>query len=301
MTEAASLFISLDAQVRGELVSQQVLHLLEHHWGHSVGTAPRRTITLVHGALPAVPDAPPLDILVARTSLQVWAAGDELWLSNELHFGLQGQDVQLTFGAVPVSGEAWLLAFTEAHRAAGWLPLHAAVLMQAGRGVALAGVSGAGKSTAALRLAAAGVTVLSEDHTWVHPQSRLTVGLDQYLRTFDDSLQAFAPQWLAADLGRDPHGKRTLPLTQPGEQTTLNDLLVFGLLPVPSPAHKVRALWETVGVPLTQTGRRATAAGINALFPYLTIAGVDRENVVSEVQQRLKAPSPPATVPLPEQ
>ncbi|MFB9993127.1 hypothetical protein ACFFLM_14235 [Deinococcus oregonensis] len=36
-------------------------------------------------------------------------------------------------------------------------------------------------------------------------------------------------------------------------------------------------------MPLTQTGRRATAAGINALFPHLTIAGVDRENVLGEI------------------
>ncbi|GGO18816.1 hypothetical protein [Deinococcus humi] len=133
-------------------------------------------------------------------------------------------------GDIGFHPDLWLLALVEVHRAGGWLMLHAAVLMNCHRAVGLTGVSSAGKSTAALRIAGEGVEVLAEDQAWVRPADGLTVGLDLYLRALPDTLARFASHLLERSVGIDHHGKPLLPVLEPGQSAQLQTLLIFGLL-----------------------------------------------------------------------
>jgi hypothetical protein len=54
----------------------------------------------------------------------------------------------------------------------GLMPLHAACLLWRDRGILLAGVSGAGKSTLAVALAKHGMSIISDDWTYVHTTDR---------------------------------------------------------------------------------------------------------------------------------
>ncbi|GAA5511966.1 hypothetical protein Dcar01_00680 [Deinococcus carri] len=299
MTRDLAPFLSLEAQVDGAGLDPATWEALRTRWGQPAGGAATRRIRIVRGTLPPPPDMAPLAVPVSGETLPVWLAGNQAWLGEgELHLALTDAGAVLTAGARPTEA-AWVLAFVEAHRAGGWLPLHAAVLtVPSGQGVAVTGASGAGKSTAALRLAGAGATVLAEDQAWVRPTNGLTVGLDTHLRAFEDSVRRFAPHLLTRAAGRDAHGKLRLPLTRPGGRTTLDTLLVFGLPPQPDAAARVRAVWEATGVPLTPAARQAAAGGVQALLPRLRVQGVTRENVVEAAQARL-ALSPPETGTLP--
>ncbi|GAA5532719.1 hypothetical protein [Deinococcus aluminii] len=281
-------FTSLDARVEGCGLDAGTWHELRVRWGHPAGVPVRRVVRIVGGPRPPVPDQPPAALPVPGGTLPLWTRGDQVWLGEHLHLEVTEEGVTLT-GGPGVPEAAWVLAFVEAHRAGGWLPLHAAVLTRRGleRAVAVTGASGAGKSTAALRLAGAGLTILAEDQAWVQPASGLTLGLDTHLRAFEDSVRRFAPQWLGQAAGRDAHGKLQLPLTAAGGRATLDTLLVFGLPPQPGAAQRVRAVWEATGVPLTPSGRRLAAAGVEALLPRLTVRGVTREDVLAAVQGRL--------------
>ena len=294
-------FVSLDARVVGEGLDGPGWATLRERWGYpavsGAGTPPSRTLLIRRGAVPLPPPVDPVMVQVVEAQVPVWAHGDELWLGPSLHLHLQGRDGALTAAGGAQDEAAWLLAFSEAHRAAGWLTLHAAVVERGGRATAISGVSGAGKSTAALRLSAAGLDLLAEDHTWVWPHTGVVVGLDAHLRALDDSVRLFAPQLLQdalerGALGRDAHGKLLLPLLRaapPAVAPTLEALLVFGLPSRPSRTEQVRALWEISGVPLSAAGRRAASQGVTTLLARLAIQGVSREDVVRRAVQTLEA------------
>jgi len=286
MIEEIEAFTSLDTQVSG-VVEAQTFQALHRRWGYGTETAPVRSIVLSSGVLPPVPPVLPMNLMLAQVPFPVWVSGDEVWLGEALYLKVSGRNVHLTLGRTAIPEEAWMLAFTEAHRVGGWLPLHAAVLTRLGQGVGITGVSGAGKSTAALRLAGAGLTVLSEDQAWLRPEDQRVVGFDQHLRAFKDSLETFAPHLLDSVIGRDVHGKCMLPLTQPGGKATLRGLLVLGQPALLTTAQRVRAIWETVGVPLTQAGRTASALAVNVLLSHLEVVGTTRDTVAFSVQERL--------------
>ncbi|MCP2013318.1 hypothetical protein L1280_000446 [Deinococcus sp. HSC-46F16] len=231
--------------------------------------------------------------------LRVRAQGDEVWIGPALHLRVWdgGTEITVASDGRDVPEAAWTLALAEAHRAGGWLALHAAVLTpapgQEERGVALSGPSGAGKSTAALRWAHAGGRLAAEDQSWVWPETGRAVGLDRWLRSSEEGVRRFAPEWLARAEGLDAYGKLRLPLTSPGAEVPLAALLVFGLPPQPSAPERVRALWEATGVPLSALGRRRGAAGVAALLERLPIRGVTRENVLEATRQALQPLSLP--------
>jgi len=206
-----------------------------------------------------------------------------------LHLSAGEHETTITAFGKQIPETAWTLAFVEAHRAGGWLPLHAAVLIRENRAVALTGVSGAGKSTAALRLAGAKFQVLAEDQAWLHPVDGRIVGLDTHLRAFEDSVRRFAPHLLEQAEGYDAHGKLLIPIIRWGEQGILQTLLVFGLSELLTSGERVRALWEATGVPLTGTGKRVVAAGVTALLPRLRMQGMTRENVLELAQTYLSS------------
>lgn len=91
--------------------------------------------------------------------------------------------------------------FTLAARVQGLLPLHAACVGSGRRGILLTGASGAGKSTAVLHCALAGLDLVSEDSLFVAPQSLLATGVANFLHVRAESL-GFLPRADAANLRR---------------------------------------------------------------------------------------------------
>jgi len=215
--------------------------------------------------------------------LEIRVAGDELWLGDQLwaRTGPLEAEVRCLPHGAPT--EVWALMLTELHRAGGWLPLHAAVVASGPQAVAITGVSGAGKSTAALCLSAAGMQVIAEDRAFWCPASGEIRGLDTHLRVYDDSLARFAPERLpdAVAWERDGHGKLRMPLQLGAPQVArLVQLLLrpAELAPL-TPPERVRVLWETTGVPLTFTARQQVQRGVAQLLALLSPHPLDREQV----------------------
>lgn len=299
-------WFSLDARVVSALPPSLDAGVREF-WegGGPLPGQPARSITLEVGELPGPPPEAAVRLPLMGREVVVAVAGDRLWVDDRLwaRAALPGQAaasrvVCLPGGAAP---EAWALVFTELHRAGGWLPLHAAVVAAGDRAVAVTGASGAGKSTAALRLHAAslgqpdggagGPRVLAEDRAFWHAPSGVVVGLDRQLRAYADSLERFAPQLLplARAQAPDAHGKLRLPLPGwPGRAPHLDRVLPLG----PADARldlpgRVRAVWEMTGVPLTAPARAAVQAGVGRLLPLLCAHPHGREEVIPAVRALL--------------
>jgi hypothetical protein len=83
--------------------------------------------------------------------------------------------------------------FTLAARVQGLMPLHAACIGSGRRGVVLIGASGAGKSTAVLHCALAGLDLVSEDSLFVAPESLLATGVANFLHVRGESLRFLSP------------------------------------------------------------------------------------------------------------
>jgi energy-coupling factor transporter ATP-binding protein EcfA2 len=78
--------------------------------------------------------------------------------------------------------------FTLAARVQGLIPLHAACVGRAGRGILLVGPSGAGKSTVALHSLLQGLEFVAEDAVFVVADTLQATGIANYLHVSDDSL-----------------------------------------------------------------------------------------------------------------
>lgn len=222
--------------------------------------------------------------LAEQTAMVYWH-GDELW-ADHLWARISAAHSVVTLTRDTALDAAWSLAMTEAHRAAGWLPLHAAVIVRGERAVAITGVSGAGKSTATLRLLNLGYSVLGEDRAFWRAATGEIWGLDRFLRTFDDSLDRWAPQWRPDSPQRDIKGKVMLPLPlRPPAQ--LVAVLVLGDARPLSTAERVRLTWEMTGLPLTQPARAEVQRNVPRLLPLLQPQAVNREQVIQAVQALL--------------
>lgn len=97
--------------------------------------------------------------------------------------------------------------FTLAARVQNLLPLHAACVGSSGRGLLLLGESGAGKSTAMLHCALAGLDMVSEDSLFVTPDTLRATGVANFLHIRRESLR-FLQAREAAELRRSPTIRR---------------------------------------------------------------------------------------------
>lgn len=87
--------------------------------------------------------------------------------------------------------------FLLAARCQSLVPLHAACVGRAGRGLLLLGDSGAGKSTLALHALLRGLDFLAEDAVFVRPRDLLATGVANFLH-----VQADALRWVADETAR---------------------------------------------------------------------------------------------------
>lgn len=94
--------------------------------------------------------------------------------------------------------------FTLAQRVQGLVPLHAACVGRAGRGLLLMGGSGAGKSTLALHCLLAGFEFVSEDSTFVAADSMSATGVANFLHLRANSLRYLRPGAAAAMIRKSP-------------------------------------------------------------------------------------------------
>jgi hypothetical protein len=94
--------------------------------------------------------------------------------------------------------------FTLAQRVQGLVPLHAACVGRAGRGLLLMGGSGAGKSTLALHCLLAGFDFLSEDSTFVAADSMHATGVANFLHVRANSLKFLGRGAAAAMIRNSP-------------------------------------------------------------------------------------------------
>jgi hypothetical protein len=94
--------------------------------------------------------------------------------------------------------------FTLAARALGLVPLHAACVGRAGRGVLLIGDSGAGKSTLSLHCALQGTDFLAEDAVFVDPRTLRASGISNFVHVRYDSLPLIEDAAVAARIARSP-------------------------------------------------------------------------------------------------
>jgi hypothetical protein len=99
------------------------------------------------------------------------------------------------------------VVFTLAQRVRGLIPLHAACIGSAGRGVLVVGASGAGKSTTALHWLLRGHEFVAEDSLFVEPGSLLATGVANFLHVRRESLRFVAPAAVAW-LRRSPRIRR---------------------------------------------------------------------------------------------
>ena len=98
--------------------------------------------------------------------------------------------------------------FTLACRSQRLIPLHAACIGRKGRGLLLIGASGAGKSTLAMLCASKGMEFLTEDATFVAPDSMLGTGVTNYLHLRKDSLRYVDDRRISARIRGSPIIKR---------------------------------------------------------------------------------------------
>ncbi len=149
---------------------------------------------------------------------------------------------------------------TEALRAQGLLPVHAAVAAHDGVVTAWLGPSGSGKSTTLLHATRMGWTPIAEDLCWLDPRTLTIYGWDRAVRVWPETLERFFPDLLDSSVAA-ADGKRCVSYQDLGAAARsgrLNRLAILGRDPLGPSRHEpvgssevVRALWEATGVPLS--------------------------------------------------
>ncbi len=172
------------------------------------------------------------------------------------------------------------VAMTEALRASGLVPLHASVVNGPRGATAFLGVSGTGKSTTLLQAWVHGAQPVAEDLCWLDPASATVFGWDRAVRVWPDTLRRFAD---VRATGSSADGKLVVPyaaLGASGDRTArLRRLVILTRDAARRPGWEavashavVGALWEAMGVPLSEGARRTAERAVADLVRRLELA-----------------------------
>ncbi len=291
MTEADEVAFSiLGRALRARGLSPGLAARLRDAWDLPAPSAPPHAHSIEIDAGPGV--LPPLaweeeaDARLDRATLRVRRRGDA-WETGEGAWRVRADwtdegvriAVRCPQGVAEEDG-AWPalhLFVSEAVRADGLLPLHAAVVAREGRAVALLGSSGTGKSTALARLAAGGWTPLAEDFAWLDAERMEVRGWDRGVRLWPEGVRRFASSLPTNGWTLGADGKLFLPFAalrgEDGGSVALGEVVLLerglGLAPGSSPVAPrdlVRALWESAGVPLRPAAREAAERAVSAVL-----------------------------------
>ena len=174
------------------------------------------------------------------------------------------------------------VAMCEALRTAGLAPLHAAVIARHGQATALIGKSGMGKSTSLLLAMAQGWQPVAEDFSWFDPASARVYGWDRGVRLTQEAIAWIRPNWQADGWQRD-HGEKLflnydkLTSVRPADGQLTRVALLQRDATRPSGwerlglSESVRALCESVGVPLCRENRNYFADQVAQLLSRLEL------------------------------
>lgn len=208
----------------------------------------------------------------ATTRLMLAPAHAHITLANE---------AGATGAAAPAARAALYTALSEAVRASGLVPMHAAAIARDDDSTLLLGPSGTGKTTTLLRAVRAGWSPLAEDLVWLDPGSLRVHGWDRGVRLWPGTARDLVPDapegtWDVAADGKLflPWQRLAAPRTPSARLTRIVLLERTGAEPTdprrsrPTPlasAELVRVLWEATGVPLTDATRSSVAACVARL------------------------------------
>ena len=261
---------------------------LHAYWDYPAPAGPGRPYAIAIETVAAAPAAAPgawtaRDVAIPGRTLRFRNTGDT-WETGDAGAGLR---LELGREAATILAWGWAeggdpdlyhglyVAVSEALRASGLVPLHAAVARRGGETVAWLGTSGVGKSTTLLFAVEAGWSPIAEDLCWLEPETLRVDGFDRGVRCWPETLERFFPRWQGADVTGD--GKRLIDYPRLGSAAgaragTLSRLCVLGRdLAGPSRREPVtardvvKALWEATGVPLGDWTRQLSALAVARL------------------------------------
>ncbi len=212
-----------------------------------------------------------------RYAGRFWETGDaDAGLRLELRDGASRIELWGCDGGADVAAlyHGLYVALSEALRASGLVPLHAAVAAAGAETIAWLGASGIGKSTTLLYAAGAGWRAIAEDLCWLDSGTLRVHGWDRGVRCWPETLERLFPQLKGARPAAD--GKLLIPYDRLGaDQPRTAVLTRLALLSrdaagpsrwePASPREVVKWLWEATGVPLAERSREATAAAVSRL------------------------------------
>lgn len=284
----AVAFTVLGRRFAARGVPTRLAEWLRAGWDFPEQSAPPQTFTI---DLDVVASAPlgardgwtRLEVVVPGRTIRFrsdgrrWETGDEAaGLSLELRddgaaIAVWGSERQ----ADPVVWHHSLyVTLSEALRASGLVPLHAAVAAGDSGTVAWLGASGIGKSTTLLHAVEAGWRAVAEDLCWLEPATLGVYGWDRGVRCWPETLERFFPLLRGAEPA--PDGKRIIRYDRLGAASPRTGTLTrLALLERVSEGPSrweaatardlVKSLWEATGVPLSDRSREVTAAAVARL------------------------------------
>ncbi len=204
----------LGGRFRFESNSHRLLHLVDRAYAglpqHRLSrTPPRMRVGLVlrtAGSRHSRGNPPELEMLSGAGFLGgATAPSDFVAISPAQHAALVGVSARMLRFPYHTRYELIEFAvFTLAARIQGLVSLHAACVGKHGRGLLLMGPSGAGKSTVALGTLLQGLDFVSEDSTFVAPDTMLATGVANFLHVRADSLRWVTRARDAAAIRRSP-------------------------------------------------------------------------------------------------
>jgi len=284
-SDAATIrFTSLQAEVTLHELSPDWITALQGWWGRQALESGGYQIEVERGTAQGGGEAVELSWMGGR--LTGWRQGNRLVLPGQVCYEVSLSAARIELGPqADIHSQATLLAlhlaFLEAQRACGLLCLHAAVVRRDDHILAITGMSGAGKSSAALRLSRLGWSLVAEDTSWL-TEGGVVVGWDDGLRLWPDAKARFAPEWPTARL--DAHGKVQLEV-----KSAAGGLLsgVLALQPgadqLMSPAEQVRTWWQMAGLPSTPLARQRSQAALGWHLPRLPVWAIDRDALIERL------------------
>ena len=268
-----------------------------HYPEHQLAPHPYRIeMESVSGAPSApTPGWTPRDVEVPDRSLRFRTSGN-VWEMGDARAGVRAQfddgaariEVWGFQNGEELSGGPCLglaVVVSEALRASGLLPLHAAVAARGDAAVAWLGESGTGKSLTLLFAHRAGWRAVAEDLCWLEPEGLGVYGWDRGIRAWPDALRRFFPE--LSDAAAMADGKRGISYQRLGvDRVRSGTLAAIALLGPPAdgpsrwePAtsrEAVRALWEATGVPLLDRSQDSAARCVARLVRALPAARLVR-------------------------
>ena len=267
-------------RLRASALPEPVERWLRGGWDFPEYDLPRvpYSVTLEPGSPPAgLPAAAGATATLPGIELPCHALDECAWVLGGARSGvslrLAPGDAHIAFWGEEVPYAALFLGVYEAVRASGLVPLHASVIARGGEATALMARSGTGKSSTLVSAIQAGWRPIAEDFAWLEPESLRLFGWDRGVHLWPEGRARFALDgWTE---GSD--GKLFLPWSAWGDAEPRAARLEGLALLVrdaerasawePLPAREaVRALWEAIGVPLSDDSRARVGRLVPALL-----------------------------------